>query len=92
MNECTECGCTIHPHMITRWNCEDEPVCIDCAVLLPNYCVSYSEARSEFFGVADYKGCEMSSAWVKTRKEANTAILEMCQKLWGGLKPVQEEE
>jgi|2_EtaG_2_1085320.scaffolds.fasta_scaffold22854_3 hypothetical protein len=91
--DCTECNGELHEHLTTRWNCEDEPVCESCADLLPSFVVSYSEhlRNGEWYGVAEHKGCEISTAWTEDRRVAKKAIIDMCRKLWGeNIKPVEE--
>jgi len=88
---CTDCNQELYDHMTTHWNCEDDPVCEDCAELLPTFSVSFSDARCEWYGVAEHKGCEISTAWTEDRREAKKAILWMCRRLWGAdIKPVEE--
>ena len=91
--DCSICNAEINDHMTTFWNCDDEPVCEDCADLVPTFYVSYVESRKEFYGVAEFKGCEISCAWTKDRRIAKKEIIEMCRKLWGAeIKPVEECE
>lgn len=91
--DCTECNGELHEHLTTRWNCDDEPVCEDCADLLPTFVVTYSEHREPgmFYGTAEHKGCEIGTKWYLDRREAKKAILWMCRRLWGAdIKPVEE--
>lgn len=91
--DCTECNVEIHEHNQIFWNCEDEPVCEDCANLLPKYCVGFIERLNKFYGHAEFKGCEMSSGFTPDKRVAKKEILEMCRKLWGAkINPVQEDD
>ena len=89
--DCATCNIEISDHIDYFWNCDDEPVCDECAKLVPVFSVNFVTARQEFYGTAEFKGCEIGCAWTQDRRIAKKEIIEMCRKLWGAeIKPVEE--